>query len=103
MRIKNGVRFTSPEQAMSHASMVIAFVYWQLGLELVITSGSDGQHMAGSLHYSGAALDYRVNHLTQEQRNLVIWNVKDRLGDAYDALIHGEGANIHLHVEYDPR
>lgn len=60
------------------------------GLTLVVTSGMDGKHMPGSLHYQGLAADIRFP-LRDE--------IKAALGPDWDVVWEKD----HVHVEYDPK
>jgi len=68
--------------------------------ELVITSGSDGQHMTGSLHYSDEALDLRIWDLDDPAR--VAAELQAKLGEDFD-VVFGPSHDTHIHAEYDPR
>ena len=70
-----------------------------LGLSLTVTSGEDGQHMAGSRHYTGDAIDIRRRNLAAGQVEQVMGGLKERLGAGYDVVLE----RTHIHVEYDPR
>jgi hypothetical protein len=67
--------------------------------DMLITSGNDSQHMAGSRHYTDEALDFRTRHLTAEQKSILVQFVKLRLGPDYDVVLESD----HLHIEYDPK
>lgn len=70
--------------------------------DMLVTSGNDSKHMAGSRHFRDQALDFRTKHLSKEQKHALVAEVVRRLGDAYDVILEFEGgANEHLHVEYD--
>jgi hypothetical protein len=70
--------------------------------DMLVTSGNDSGHMAGSRHYRDQALDFRTKHLTKAQKHALVDEVTRRLGDAYDVILEFEdGPNEHLHVEYD--
>ena len=76
-------------------------VYDRFGKELVITSGTDGRHMQGSLHYVGKALDLRASApwgYTERVRRQIVAHLRKELGDAYDVVLH----RTHIHVEHDP-
>lgn len=77
--------------------------------DCVITSANDSTHMTGSLHYKGAALDFRTHTIysgSTPQNRLTVLNelrddIKSSLGQDFDVLI--EDANLpneHCHVEY---
>lgn len=72
-----------------------------------VTAITNGEHMEGSLHYEGFAVDgvvysggevnaqgnTRLTHLLQ--RNL--------LPDGYDVILEDRGTgNEHIHIEFDP-
>lgn len=69
-----------------------------LGVDIVVTSGTDGKHMQRSKHYSGEALDLRTSNLTKEQIQGLMQELKKRLGTNYDIVLESS----HLHVEFDP-
>ena len=80
------------------AFIKVEMVYKDIGAPCILTSGMDGTHSEGSLHYRGLAWDFRI------------WNVKDvpdlvkRLKKAldpmyYDVVLEGD----HIHLEYDPK
>lgn len=73
------------------------------GKEAVITSGQDGTHMRGSLHYEGRAIDLRVWY-TDHVGRTAYWAtmLAERLGEDYDVLYGNKGHWNHIHLEYDP-
>ena len=94
IKVKDGV---TPKNLVIAAA--IANTSQELGLELTITSGTDGKHMKGSKHYTGEALDLRSNNLTKSQTNKVVGVLKKRLGAAYQVIVESD----HIHIEYDPK
>lgn len=70
-------------------------VYAGFGLDPVCTSGHDGQHMKGSMHDLGRALDIRVWDLL----NVVRDRIRAQLPPWYDVVIEKD----HIHVEADLR
>lgn len=68
--------------------------------DTVITSGGDGKHSRGSLHYSGNALDFRTRHLDSlEAVDRVVAAMRLALGAEYDVVKEP----THIHVEYQPK
>jgi len=61
----------------------------------VITSGREGEHKVGSLHYQGLAVDVRWGLNKQQQIDDYIRT----LGDAFEIVPEP----THIHIEYDPR
>ena len=76
----------------------LANIAAELDLTLLITSGTDGQHMAGSKHYTGEALDLRISNLTESDLNRVLIGLQHHLGAGYDIVREAD----HIHVEHDP-
>lgn len=103
MKIKNGVRFATGEQAMLMAGIEIERIYEKAGFHCELTGGAEGRR-PNNLHHRGWALDFKMNHVDEERSRLAIANeARAALGDGFDVVLHGEGLNIHLHVEYDPK
>jgi len=72
------------------------------GFPLVVTSGKDGQHVAGSLHDVGRAVDFRVRDLKPEDQLTFLINVvaaaPERHCWVFDERAGPDGP--HIHVEY---
>jgi len=67
----------------------------------VITSGFEGNHMEGSLHYNGDAVDLRLPvkyySIADDHQKLVL-ALQNHLGDGFDVVLE----KTHIHIEYDP-
>jgi len=68
------------------------------GEALVVTSGLDGRHKKGSLHYVGLAVDLRSRYFVPAIRATVTRELRGSLGDGFQVI----GEKDHIHVEYDP-
>jgi len=68
------------------------------GRMLVVTSGLDGRHKDGSLHYVGLAVDFRAKYFIPATRSNVTRELRRSLGDDFQVI----GEKHHIHVEYDP-
>jgi len=55
-----------------------------------------------SLHYHNLAVDLRAKNLSYKQRKAILDGLQTSLGTDYQVILHGTGANIHYHIEYDP-
>ena len=55
--------------------------------------------MAGSLHYSGAAIDVRTRDLQPADVQKIIARIKSCLGDDFDVLLEVD----HIHIEFQPK
>lgn len=92
LKIKAGV---TPKNLVIAAA--VANVGEILGLGLVITSGTDGQHKPGSKHYTGEALDIRSFNIPEALRPKVIAHLQARLGSDYQVIVEQD----HIHIEWD--
>ena len=101
-KIKDGVRFVSPVQAMAIAAQEVERCFEFYSAECELTGGIE-EHEPPSLHPVGGALDFKLNHVTRSQAEAITRRVRERLGDGFDVIAHGEGLKFHLHVEYDPK
>ena len=101
LKIKNGVKVS--RQVLIAAAVVNAANILGLSVDMVITSGLEGQHKPGSLHSVGKALDFRTKHLSKPDTHALIAEGHKRLGAEYQVILEAEGkANEHLHIEWDP-
>jgi hypothetical protein len=88
----------------------------------VVTSGNDGIHpgnnhpgircgpsdseadcraTSDSYHYKDKAIDLRSNDMDPQNRDVVVSQLKNKLGDAYRIAVHDKGKeNEHIHIEY---
>lgn len=101
--IKPGVELEGLQPPMDNALTAAADVAYRLNIPSVITAGTDGEHMDGSLHYDGLAIDvrrgdwpeFKVESLAKAQVDLI----KRRLGTDF----YVELEDTHIHIEYDPK
>lgn len=63
---------------------------------LTITSTRNGDHMDGSLHYSGDAADIRIHGWSSPTAFHAA--IRRRLDKRYDVVLETD----HIHVEFDP-
>ena len=89
----NRLEMIKPRKAVEHIFNSHGFDFW-------LTSGMDGSHGAGSLHYAGYAEDYdSSDHISDEIGKQIEAEVFEKIYDRrYDIIWHYG----HLHVEYDP-
>lgn len=101
MQIKSGVKMTGLVPQLLVGLMALKEEYDKLGVEVVITSGTDGRHSVGSKHYAGAALDVRTRTLKDPDITgpQIVHRLRGKLGPDFDILFEGD----HIHVEYDPK
>jgi len=81
------------------ALIVADQVFTSYGYETVITSGNDGNHSYTSLHYNNDALDLRMRHVKESQKQEIAEEISLRLGLDWDVLLEID----HLHLEKQPR
>ncbi len=63
--------------------------------ELTITSTYEGNHAAGSLHYSNDAFDCRRPMAVEDREKI---RIKKLLGDSFDVVFY----KAIIHIEFDP-
>lgn len=88
------LRGVAPELVL--AIIACERVYAKHGFDLVVTSVTDGDHKAGSLHHIGCAVDLR---LPPREPALMVAALRDALGVEFDVVLEKD----HIHVEYDPK
>lgn len=97
MKIKEGASLIGLKIEMRKVLITAEYIYKKLNQELVVTSGTDGTHSAGSLHYYGYALDFRTRFFTDEEKKQVVEELRKTLQSDYHVVEH----QTHIHVEYD--
>lgn len=97
MKVKNGVSLIGLKIEMRKVLLMVDYVYKKHNQEMVITSGTEGIHSAGSLHYYGYALDFRTSFFTQDEVTQVVDELRKLLTNDYDVIEH----KTHIHIEYD--
>jgi len=96
IHFKNGVNFNEMDADIWYAVSAAAMVYeWKGAKELVITSGRDGEHMEGSRHNDGRAVDLRIWSLAADRLKGAVETLERLLGSAYDIVLE----STHLHIE----
>jgi len=72
------------------------------GAPMVITSGKDSVHVAGSMHDQGKAIDIRLKDLSESDQIMflctLIWSAADNKVAVFDE--RALGAESHVHIEY---
>ena len=100
LQIKEGAILQLHESHTAFIVEAMLKVFESIGADCVVTSGIDGEHGAKSFHYSGRAIDFRGNHLSDEARAEVMQYAAAELGKDYDVVPSSHGA---IHIEYDPK
>ena len=118
LTLKKDVQVQLLQPQMVLAAEVVNACYQNVGVKICqITSGSDGAHMSGSLHYQGRALDFSLLTVnSMEKRVTLVLQVESSLGPQYQVLYEAptkpdslparlfwKSSVLHLHVEYNPK
>ncbi len=98
MKFKEGVSLIGLQLPMRKVFIVVDKLWQEHGEEAIITSGTDGTHSAGSLHYFGYAVDVRTRYFDSVIQTIIWKKLQSRLGATYDVVLH----KTHMHIEYDP-
>ena len=94
--IKSGVRIKGLSNEILLAVVISTTVFSKYSENLTITSLTDGDHMSGSLHNCGDAVDLRLPEVGK--RAAIVSDLKDCLGRSFDVILETD----HIHIEYDP-
>jgi len=97
--IKQGVTHKGLKKEARKAWQKVYEIYEKYGLDTYLTSGLEGNHMCGSLHYAGLAIDIKLPSATYLEfiHNDIIRELGDK---GYDIVLHEKS---HFHIEYDPK
>jgi hypothetical protein len=96
---KPGVSW-NPTEALARAYSIAESVITGLGAPFVVTSGTDGKHSVGSLHYGGNAMDVRRWDLDRlGKTSQAVSLIRAQLGNDFDVILESD----HIHIEYDPK
>ena len=93
LKIKPGVKFSKDSLALGR--LLATLLTLDYNGEVVITSGSDGQHMTGSKHYTGEAIDIRSFNLSDPEGFRGLF--ERALGPKFRVLL--ESDHIHAQVK----
>jgi hypothetical protein len=101
IRFKPGASLEGVQPETLEAIAVAARVYAKHGIDtLVVTSGTDGKHMVGSLHYKGLAVDLRTRNIDPYVLHLIMRDLQKELAPrGYDVIFE----STHYHIEFDPK
>lgn len=97
--LKEGVIIAGLDRRMRPALIHGARIWKSFNQKLVITSGLEGEHSPGSLHYYGLAIDMRTRYFSDIEVSQVAAQLTKDLGDDFDVVI----TKTHIHCEYDPK
>ena len=106
LRFKEGVSIRGLRDETVLAVVCAYSIFSDYGLDCVVTSGVDGQHSWGSLHYRGDAFDLRIKHITDlegkrdgSKIDEIVEVLSDALTDDFDVVLEED----HIHVEFQPK
>lgn len=102
VRVKDSVQFSKIAPAGFRILSAIDQVSAQIGVDLVITSGTDGMHSGDAdPHHSGEAYDVRSHDLDPVLKEKVIARIMGILGwDYFYGFIENQdGADEHFHLQ----
>jgi len=106
--IKPGVSLIGLQPIMNIVIAEAREVYRSHGYPFVITSGLEGKHGVGSLHFVGLGIDFRVRDpggdwsIPFRERNAMRDELRAAVGVQWDIVLKG-GAVPHLHAEFQPK
>ena len=84
------------------ALQIAAPLFAEYEADCVITSMTEGEHTATTLHHKGLAVDLRSHHLSQTDKLGLVDDLRDLLPPYYEVYLEDPGGNNeHIHIEYD--
>ena len=99
MKLKDSARIAGLRPETLLGMFAAHVVHQRHGWEMVITSCTDGQHSAGSLHYLGLAFDLRTRDRSELEIQTLVSEIKDALGSEWDVVRE----TLHIHCEFQPK
>ena len=96
---KDGAEIKTMPPVVLDGIIEIAMIFARNGYPFVITEKDGGQHMVGSLHYTGHAIDFRSWVVPVEKRPALLAQLKRGLGKDWDVIEERD----HFHAEYQPK
>ncbi|MGE5486501.1 MAG: hypothetical protein ACM3ZB_01615 [bacterium] len=97
--LKPGVRIAGLRPETVLAVVTAERILEEMGVDCVITAALDGKHTAGSLHYSGAAVDIRSRELAPDDLKKLVARLRECLGEDFDVVLEID----HVHLEFQPK
>lgn len=98
VRVKDGVVLELHPALVRVLPVIDALHLARYGKDVVITSGLEGPHKKGSLHFRGLAVDLRTRDYPLSAARAFAQELRRGLGEDYNVVLEAD----HLHVEYDP-
>ncbi len=97
MILKSGVILYPLDIRMRQALITADRIYKNYHPEgVTITSGLEGSHSPGSLHYYGLAIDIRTRYFSSEELSSVFEQLQECLQESYDVILEP----THIHIEW---
>jgi hypothetical protein len=99
LTLKPDVRITGLRPEIILAIVAAERAYAEIGCELMLTSGIEGQHGRGSLHFAGCAVDFRTQNVPADKLQPLVEKIRYALGADFDVVLEKN----HCHVEWQPK
>ena len=100
MKLKEGAIIAGLNPKMRIVLITADDVWRNHGQELVVTSGLDGCHSAGSWHYYGCALDFRTRDFKSEREKKDVFQELQtklkKISSRYGVVLESS----HMHTQY---
>jgi len=99
LTLKPDVRITGLRPEIILAIVVAERAYAEIGCELTLTSGIEGAHGRGSLHFAGCAVDLRTQNVPAGKLQPLVDKIRTALGADFDVVLETN----HCHIEWQPK
>jgi len=109
--VKQGASLNGLKPEMRPCLIMAEALFRKYAVSCIVTSGTDGVHSAGSLHYYGYALDFRTRHLgnRKKQETEIANKLRDGLREFEEKREGGAKGvwavvleSTHIHVQFKP-
>ncbi len=104
--VKPGVVLGEINIRLFHVCITVSSVFDEYGVIPILTSGTEGKHMEGSLHPKFLAWDFRLRHFPEEHRKVAVDKIREMLNAKahdYDIILEKSEETEWIHIEYDPK
>lgn len=100
IRWKDSCRFNELHGAIVLALLRADAIYAAQGADCWITSANDSEHMVGSKHYTGRAVDLRTHHVADPGK--VAAQLAAALGSQFTVIYEKAGTEqAHIHCQFN--
>lgn len=101
MQLKHGIKVGGVQPEILLGLAVVESVFRDFKKECIVTEITGGQHMVGSFHYSGQAIDFRSKHIPDMLiKQSLLQECQEALGANFTFILEKVGdPQEHYHLQ----